>query len=309
MPARVYRGWKPDSESLRQTAVQYLAQLPQGPQAAEAVAWLQDIRTEKTGSDRFNGWDGDHFSLPPARTTYARLSASPLLITKRVIDSLYVSEVPGLRDALGIGDAVMLEARHPEEGDDGLEPQAARRFLTELAFAIEQGNLDATSRTREATLEAIRRLENTLAEGYVLVAEPGEVGSVQLWAGLNRALIDGQNEQVGMLSVQRGEDDLRLVRQIGRSSLDCPSYALCVDSPRLFGGALIGHIDADSRIQLGLQTNVQDAQFSIGLNETGPAASIVLPIGRWLGIQRWLPVAAYVSLSADSVYVGPAFVK
>ncbi len=309
MPARVYRGWKPDSESLREAAVQYLAQLPQGPQAEEAIAWLRDIKDDGSATARFNGWDGDQFSLPPARTTYVRLSAAPLLVTKRVIDSLYVSDVPGIRDALGVGDAVMLEARHPEEGDQGLDPHAARRFLTELAFAIEQGNLDSMSRTAQATVEAIRRLESAMADGYVLVAEPGEVGPAELWGGLNRALVDGQNEQVGALSLQRGEDDFRVVRQLGRTALACPSYALCVDRPRLFGGALIGHFDADSRLQLGFQTNVQDAHVSVGLNESGPAASIVLPIGRWLGIQRWLPVAAYVALSADSVYVGPAFVR
>jgi hypothetical protein len=309
MPARVYRGWKPDGESLREAAVQYLAQLPQGPQAEEAIAWLRDIKADGGATMRFDGWDGDDFSLPPARTSYVRLSAAPVLVTKRVIDSLYVSDVPGIRDALGVGDAVMLEARHPEEGDDGLDPQAARRFLTELAFAIEQGNLEPMSRTPEATLEAVRRLETSLADGYVLVAEPGEVGPAELWGGLNRALIDGQNEQVGALSLQRGEDDFRVVRQLGRTGLECPSYALCVDRPKLFSGALIGQFDTDSRLQLGLQTSMQEAHLSIGLNESGPAASIVLPIGRWLGIQRWLPVAAYVAVSTDAVYVGPAFVR
>jgi hypothetical protein len=311
MPARVYRGWKPDSEGLREAAVQYLAQLPQGPQAEEAIAWLRDIQTQNRdgAAAQFAGWDGDHFSLPPARTSYARLSGAPVMVTKRVIDSLYVSDVPAVRNALGLGDAVMLEARHPEEGDDGLEPQAARRFLTELAFAIEQGDLDPASRSKEATLEAIRRLESALAEGYVLVAEPGDVGPYELWGGLNRALVDGQDQTVGALSLQRGKDDVRVVREIGRTAVDCPSYAMCVDRPRWFRGALIGHIDADSKVQLGLSTSVKDAHLSIGLNDSGPAASIVLPVGRWLGIQRWLPVAAYVSLSADSVYVGPAFVR
>jgi hypothetical protein len=309
MPARVYRGWKPDGEGLREAAMQYLSQLPQGPQAEEAVAWLHDIQAGGKATARFDGWDGERFSLPPARTSYARLSAAPLLVTKRVVDSLYVSDVPAIRDALGLGDAVMLEARHPEEGDDGLEPQAARRFLTEIAFAIEQGDLDAMSRTSQATLEAIRRIEGALADGYVLVAEPTDVGPAELWGGLNRALVDGQNEKVGSLSFQRGEDDFRVVRQLGRSALECPSYALCVDRPRWLSGALIGHVDAESRIQLGFQTRVQDAHLSIGLNDAGPAASIVLPIGRWLGIGRWLPVAAYVTLSTESVYVGPAFVR
>jgi hypothetical protein len=309
MPARFYRGWKPDGEELREAALQYIAQLPQGPRAAEAVAWLQNIQPGDRAQARFAGWDGDRFTLPPARTVYPRLTPMPVLVTKRVLDSIYVSDVPGMRDSLGLGDAVLLEARHPEEGEDGLDPESARRFLIELAFAIEQGKLDPMSRTPEATLDAIRRLESALVEGQVLVAEPTDIGSPELWGGLSRALVDGQDQQVGALAMQRGEDDFRVVRQFGQASLACPSYALCVDRERFFGGALFGQVDSDSELQLGLQTNLRDAHFSIGVTQSGPAVSMVLPIGRWLGVGRWLPIAAYVGVSADSFYVGPAFVR
>jgi hypothetical protein len=309
MPARFYRGWKPDGEELREAALQYIAQLPKGPRAAEAVAWLQDIQPGDRAQARFAGWDGDRFTLPPARTVYPRLTPMPVLVTKRVLDSIYVSDVPGMRDSLGLGDAVLLEARHPEEGEDGLDPESARRFLIELAFAIEQGKLDPMSRTPEATLDAIRRLESALVQGQVLVAEPTDIGSPELWGGLSRALVDGQDQQIGALAMQRGEDDFRVVRQFGQASLVCPSYALCVDRERFFGGALYGQLDSDSELQLGLQTNLRDAHFAIGLTESGPAVSMVLPIGRWLGVGRWLPIAAYVGVSADSFYVGPAFVR
>ena len=41
------------------------------------------------------------------------------------------------------------------------------------------------------------------------------------------------------------------------------------------------------------------------MGTSGPHASLVLPIARWLGIARFLPVEAHVDVGLDGISAGP----
>jgi hypothetical protein len=49
--------------------------------------------------------------------------------------------------------------------------------------------------------------------------------------------------------------------------------------------------------------------IALALTGRGPEAALVLPIGRWLGIYRWFPLEAELSISPDRVYIGPILRK
>jgi len=229
------------------------------------------------------------------------------VLTRRVLDSVHVSDVPAIRAMLGDGDAVVLQARRHYDPADAIQPDVARRFLTELAFAIEDGQLEPVSRGNVATLDAVRRLESALRDGSALVVDAADPGDPKLWNNLSRALVDGGYQQVGMLGFARGDDDVRVMRELGRSAFACPELTACIDRPRWLTGHLYGNAEASSRIHFGFHTSVRDAHFEVSFQESGPSASLVIPVARWFGVERWLPFAAYVGVSADSVYVGPAF--
>ena len=308
MPARMYRGWRPDGEALRDAALEYIARMPQGERSEEARAWLQEVQpTDPALSDPTRAAGAEAFVLPPSRTTYARLSPSPLVVTRNVLDSVFVSDSGPIREALGASRSVVLEARTDVDPSRGLSPVRARRFLTEVAFALEQGELDALGQGRSATLEGIRRLESALDRGAVLTAEPAEFDSTEMWGTLTRAYIDGEYEAVGALTLSRGRDEFRAERHFGRGGVGCAEGSFCVDRALAVRGTVFTRLDTESNIQVALAAEFQGARMSLSMVNGGPRATLVLPVGRWIGIGAWLPLAAYVRVGADSVYVGPTF--
>jgi len=73
MPARVYSGWKPDGDALREAAMRYVAELPEGARSEDAAAWVQSIDPAERSNLR--AWSGESFSLPAA-SIKLRLSSS-----------------------------------------------------------------------------------------------------------------------------------------------------------------------------------------------------------------------------------------
>jgi len=312
LPARLIRGWRPDGEALRKAAREYLREMPAGIRAEEAREWVETLtQTEEPETAMLTGVSSprDGFRLPPAKTAYVKLSASPLLVTRGVLDSVYVSDAGALREAIGNGPAVVLEARRDVAPDQGVDPARARRLLSELAFALEEGRLDPMGGTGLApTLEGIRRLERALRDGAVLVAEQAEFGTTEVWGTVTRAYIDGEYETVGALSFSRGSDEIKAARHFGGRSVRCPEATLCVDRTHAVKSTVFARVDTDSNLQLALAGEIGGARMSMSMiGSDGPRASLVLPVGRWLGVGSWLPVAAYVGVSGDSFYVGPTF--
>ncbi len=314
VPARLLRGWRPDGEALREAALDYLAQFPSGLRAEEARSWVDSLAGEPQEADSdvagpSLGFRSDSFSLPRARTSFVRLSPAPLLVTRGVLDSVYVSDAGMLRDTIGDARAVVLEARDAAEFEqDGLDAARSRLFLSEVAFALEQGKLDALESGQMATLEGIRRLERAIRDGAVLTAEPADLERPQILGTVTRAYIDGEYETVGALTLSRGKDDLRASRQVAGATMRCPKGTLCVDRTHAVRSTIFARFDADSRVQLALSGEVGGARMSVSMiGEDGPRASLVLPVGRWLGVGAWLPLAAFVEVSGESIYVGPTF--
>jgi hypothetical protein len=84
---------------------------------------------------------------------------------------------------------------------------------------------------------------------------------------------------------------------------------LCVDREGAARTTVYGYLDMTSGAGTGFQSVAGHAGISLGITDGGPEASLVLPLGRWLGIQSWLPIEAEFSIGADSFYIGPVLRK
>jgi hypothetical protein len=121
-------------------------------------------------------------------------------------------------------------------------------------------------------------------------------------------VLDG-TAQRSRVAFERGDDDLIAVRTLGDQVRECPRDTLCLDYGGLLRTTLFGYMDTESGAGLGFQSAIGHSGISLALTQNGPEAAIVLPLGRWLGIYRWLPIEAELSVSTDRFYFGPILRK
>ena len=309
MPLRLMRGFRPSGDDVREAAKRYLDARPQGERTDEARAWLDTVGRGAGMADAA-GLVGLDLPQPPVR--FRRLTPRPLLLTRAALDSVYLSELAPLRIALGEGTAVVLHAEEPSADDIGasipIDRADASRLLSELEIAIEQVRLVPVERGSNDALVALYQLQAEVRGGARLVAIPGtsELGEPEAaWLRMQRALTDGGTEVSGAVVMEHDGDEIHLSRFVGRGAVSCPSDMLCIDHESRWSGRLYAKVDSDSSTRVGFKTRVRGAQLSLSLSDGGPAAQVVLPVGRWLGLGGWLPLSAKVRVSADSIYVGP----
>jgi hypothetical protein len=309
VPIRLVRGFKPRGDDVRAAAERYLIARPAGDRVPEARAWLETVGRGATRTDALGLLSLD---LHKPSVQFQRLTPRPLLLTRAVLDSVFVSEALPLRVAMGQGSAVVLHAEVESEDEVlvsvPLEGAAATRLLSELELALEQARLTPVERSARDALATLYQLHEAVRNGARLVATPGssELGEPEgAWLRMQRALTDGGTEVSGAFVMAREDDELHVSRFVGREAVMCPRDMLCVDHESRWSGNLYAKVDDDSSTRIGFKTRVDRAQMSFTVTESGPSAQLILPVARWFGVGRWLPVSAKVRISADSIYIGP----
>ena len=312
IPARLIKGWRPDGTPVRDAAVRYLDRRPHGPQAARARAWLDHVGWPEPDALGLQG----QFQLPAAKAAFDRISVPPVIVSRQAIRSGAVTGSPALLSALEGSRAVRLEirritfpmSREEELASEGfaLTAHTAQRLLDELASGVERDQLRWTLSSREEALEHLRRLSSAL-RGGVLYAEAWTPPDLNLWNAFASTAIDGA-EHRGGVTFERGEDDVIAVSDLGNELRACPPHVLCLDKEHRFRNALYGYLDMSSGAGFGFQSSTRLFGLGLGVTESGPELSFVLPIGRWLGVDSWVPIEAELSLGADP-YVGPVLRK
>jgi len=314
LPARIFRGWRPDGEALREAAATYLDLDPHGDDAESAREWLtrlgaaRDRRIEQA-------LESGRLELPEPRTRYRRLEPGPLILTRSVIESEQLSGSPLLRDVLGEADAVILRPIQDALDLPLLPSSAAQELLMVLAGALEEGHLESLGLSGSASLEGLSRLDRAIQRGYSIAAsawqtkQVGGTPSMRATAfSVSDTLLRGGSRSFDGVSVSRSGDDLRLDRGFGSPGFACPDEAVCLNRTPWVRGDVYGFAEVDGHLHLGAQAEFQQASVAIDLSGSGPQASVQLPLARWIGLERWLPVAARVEVGTESVYLGPVVV-
>jgi hypothetical protein len=305
-PARVIRGRGARSDDLRFAAERYLAAEPAGPYADEASRWLEETSRSEAELHSDAAWDDARLVLPRARTARSNLAPAPVLLTRELIETLG----PDLRGVLDprLGDAeallVLPEWESALDSERALEAAPARAMFSGIAEAVERGHARALAGGDEAALDALRRFDAHVrsGRGAALQAWSAETDA---GAALSAALVDDRVGRLEGAELTRGSDDVRAAYDFAGSGVACPRFATCLDRRRAVQTVGIASIDMGGRLRLGAQASFADASVGLQLRGLRPAASLVLPVSRWLGFSNWLRMDAQLGVGADGLWIRP----
>jgi hypothetical protein len=303
-PVRLVRGWSPDGSALREAANAYLEIEPDGLEAASASLWVARLGPVPEPVGR-SPWRGSKLVLPEPRTDYAPLAPRPLVLTASALRSGRLTHVELLREVIDDAEAVMLRPELDAVPLATVPRDDSLALLADLGAALEAGTLETLRGKRKAAFERLQRLEAAVRAGARLVAVPYSVGGPSLRAALPEAMIEGGTHYADGLKLDRGADKIRVDRRLGGAGFTCPATVLCVHRPTTVGANLYGAVDTDADMLLGARATFERATLSVEMRSTGPQARLTLPFARWLGIERWVPIAAQVDLGTEGVYIGP----
>ncbi len=304
-PLRLYRRWEVEDPGMTEAAQGYLRLAPEGRHAAEAAAWL--ARVGAPIDPRHRAWDDGRFVLPRARTAYRSLAPEPLLLTRAVLESETISHGAALQAALGDAPALRLVPRSLAPDALPLAARHARALLADLSHALQQQSVDPHGASRRELLLGVRRMELALDAGLEVVAEPWSPRGVAALGSIQQLLLTDGAEVPGSVQLAREDGRLALDRGFGRAQFDCPSDTLCIDRERMLSGSLFGRVETDGEVMLGARTSFSRASLAIEFSRSGPQASLVIPIGYWLQIDRWVPLQAHLAVSLGGISVDPSF--
>jgi hypothetical protein len=305
LPARLITRRRPQAAGVRDAATSYLDRVPFGPRAAAANAWL-DADGPARRSDR--AFDDGHFVLPRAVTSYRRVNALRLLVTPAGLDVINRDRFARLGIDVTTETPLFLIPVSGEVSSAAitLSPDTALRLAAGLARGLETGALMGVESERVALLEGLRRLDVSLRSGASLVVEPWQRDIPTARSALGKALLEGESPaQLRQLRVARSRDSVEVERELFGRSVECPEATLCIDRARAHEGSLYARVDDDGGMRLGLNGSVANARLALEIGESGPRASVVLPIGRWLGVGRWLPAEFHLDLGLDGLEARP----
>ncbi|MBW2279814.1 MAG: hypothetical protein JRG82_03645 [Deltaproteobacteria bacterium] len=304
-PARLARGWRPDGRALRAAAHAYLEYEPEGEDAEDATSWLAQLGPAQPLHAGRSPWRGSRLVLPRARTRWERLSPGPIVLTRSALESGLAGEAGLLQQVMGDAEAVLLRPERDAVPVPTLDARASLDLLAEVTRSVEAGDLEPLRQGGSRALERLQRLETGVRSGLRLVVVPLQASDDSMVSAVSDAMLDGGTRTAEGVRIRRGADDLRLDRSLGGPGFVCPEAVLCVHRPAAVTAGVYGAVATDADMLLGASASFQRATLALELRSSGPHARLTVPIARWLGFERWVPVAARVEIGTEGVYVGP----
>ncbi|MCP4006872.1 MAG: hypothetical protein GY725_22050 [bacterium] len=306
-PARIFRDWRPDGSDLRNAADAYLQLLPEGSRSAEARGWLETLPADSRDAQRSEIWVDGLLVLPKAETDYLRQLPRPILVS---VEALGGIGFHSLGFALGDADALLIAVQAPPKSDEFKLPAAETLALIgELADGLEDRSLESKDGS-SVVLDALRRLDVAVHTGIVVSVEPFVFGDDRNNVlALHRAFgMDSENaspvgEHLSEFKLARGRQDLKVSHALA-DKVECPLEMYCIARARRLDGDVYARFDVDGDIKLGARTSFADASFAFEVRSDGAGASVSLPVTRWLGIDRWIPLRASIGIGLDGISIG-----
>jgi len=303
-PARVVRGWQPDGSALREAATRYLELEPNGARAEEARNWLAKLGKDERQSAQVSPFKDGFFMLPHAHTHYQRVGPQRLVVSKEALQSA----APDLAHALGLegADAFILGDRGLPGSAQAIEPARALELLARLGDGLDAGGLQARSANPSDVLEALRRLDARVRAGAKLHALARTPAAVATLGEMGNAVVDGKRVHTyGDIALSRNDDKIEANRTLDGDGSFCLADTPCIDRKLPVEGALFAQTNAQGSAGVGARAGYREAQLQVVMGTSGPHASLVLPIARWLGIAHLVPVEAHVDVGLDGISAGP----
>lgn len=303
-PARFWRDWRPNGEALHEAAQRYLELEPNGERAAEAREWLANLAQDERAKATSTPFHDGYFMLPHARTRYARVAPGRVVVSLDALEK----NAPELSRELGLdaAPAYTLGSQGVGEGAVALEPSRALELLGRIADGLEGNALRARGQTDAEALEAVRRLDGQIRAGTTLYAAPR---LPQVAAGLGDmglALVDGKQVRTyGDVALTRSGENVTLGRELGGGDSFCLAETPCIDQKLAVAGELYAHSNSGGSVGVGARADYREARLSVEMGLSGPHASLVLPLARWLGIANMVPVEAHLEVGLDGISAGP----
>jgi hypothetical protein len=158
----------------------------------------------------------------------------------------------------------------------------------------------------------VRRLEQALHDGGSLVAysvsAAGLVDVASAVDTLEESVVTGEALHDREVRFRPGRRGLAVDGDLMGGAIPCPVGAVCVDSFRALESRAFAEAAVDGEAGVGIAARFQQAEVALRVSDEGPAASVTLPIGRWLGVGRWVPLGARFGVGVDGLSVGFAVV-
>jgi hypothetical protein len=303
-PVRIFRGWRPNGGALREAATRYLELEPNGARADEAREWLEKLRVDERASRTVLPFRDGYFVLPHAHTHYARVAPQRLVVSSDALDNA----APELAQELGMvgAPAFVLGEHSLGEGARELPSDRALALLSRLADGLEGQSLQPRGDTSGEVLEAVRRMDGRVRAGAKLRVAARLPAGAAGFSELGEALVDGKRTHTwGEIAVARQEDKLMAGRELGGDGAFCIADTPCIDRKLPVDGQVFASTDSEGTAGVGARAAYRQAELSVVMGTSGPHATLVLPVARWLGIVRFLPVEARVDVGLDGVSAGP----
>ena len=303
-PARVVRDWQPDGSALREAATRYLELEPQGARAEEARQWLAKLGKDERASAQVSPFRDGYFMLPHARTHYAHVAPQRLVVSADALDV----QAPELAHALGLegSSAFILGDRGLPDDAKAIDTAHALELLARLGDGLDEGALQGRSPNQADVLEALRRLDARVRAGATLHAIARTPAALASLGDMGNAVVDGKRVNTyGDIALSRNDDRIEAHRSLGGDGGFCLADTPCIDRKLPVDGAVFAQTNATGSAGVGARAEYRQAQLSVMMSSSGPRASLVLPIARWLGIQHILPVEAHVDVGLDGISAGP----
>jgi hypothetical protein len=303
-PVRIWRGWRPDGGALREAATRYLELEPQGARADEAREWLEKLRVDERASRTVTPFRDGYFVLPHARTHYARIAPQRVVVSSDALDDA----APELAQELGMtgASAFVLGEHAVGAGARDLPSPRALELLSRLADGLEAKSLQPRGDTAGEVLEAVRRMDGRVRAGATLRVAPRLPAVAAGLSEVGAALVDGKRARTwGDIALSRNDDKITADRELGGDGAFCLAETPCIDRKLPVDGQVFASTDTMGSAGVGARAGYRQAELSVVMGTSGPHATLVLPVARWLGIVHFLPVEARVDVGLDGVSAGP----
>ncbi|MFQ5515676.1 MAG: hypothetical protein ACE5FG_14780 [Myxococcota bacterium] len=274
---------------------------------ARTRSWIGRERDVEVPTDTH--WEDAVLSLPRASTRYRPLSPRRLRISHAALKQLLAERESSLDAGLLEADAVLLEATaaHRVGAHARLLRAEGRALLSSLARGIEEGWLGSERDGQGALLENVRALDRAVAAGAALRLKPWLGATPSLGPALQKALVQGQEARFETVRLERHRKSLKLAGQLLGRSMHCPADLVCVDRVRPLRASFRARVSLMDTPRLGTRASLHGASLSIDLHGAQPRASLLLPVTRWLGLVRWLPIEVYVEVDPMGIAFGPRY--
>jgi hypothetical protein len=120
------------------------------------------------------------------------------------------------------------------------------------------------------------------------------------------ALVDSKSVHTyGDVELKRDGENVRLGRELGGGDSFCLAETPCIDRKLAVGGELYARSNAGGSVGVGARADYREARLSVEMGMSGPHASLVLPLARWLGIAHLVPIEAHLEVGLDGISAGP----